>query len=188
MPDFGFFLEDVSRRSDAEIQGLALSALLKLSYWALRDARTPERLLGRLGAWADSLAELLATENGPAALVVVFDYISRVAELEPGQLEGALRRVLPPPGETLMPTLAERWMQMGEARGFEMGEARGFEKGEARGKREGLAAGVLRILERRRFALSEAQRRQVLECQEIATLEVWLDRALEIASVDELLG
>ncbi|HEU4577813.1 MAG TPA: Rpn family recombination-promoting nuclease/putative transposase [Polyangiaceae bacterium] len=191
VPDFGFFLEDVSRRSDAQIQSLALSALLKLSFWALRDARTPQRLLGTLGAWGQSLAELLATENGAAALAVVFDYISRVADLEPGQLDGALRRVLPP-GETLMPTLAERWMQMGEARGFEKGEARGFEKGEARGfekgEARGLAASVLRILERRGLALSEAQRQRVLGCQEIATLEAWFDRALEIASVDELLG
>jgi predicted transposase/invertase (TIGR01784 family) len=74
----------------------------------------------------------------------------------------------------------------GEARGRTEGEARGRAEGEARGRAEGEAQAILRVLERRRVAISEVQREQILDCPELDQLEMWLDRALTVASAEEL--
>jgi len=45
----------------------------------------------------------------------------------------------------------------------------------------------LRILAQRGLLVSDDQRRRIHECTDVATLDGWLDRALLVASVDELL-
>jgi hypothetical protein len=44
------------------------------------------------------------------------------------------------------------------------------------------------ILKRRGIAITDEQQRQVIACTDLATLERWLDRALSVASVEELLA
>jgi hypothetical protein len=40
----------------------------------------------------------------------------------------------------------------------------------------------------RGLPVSEDQQRRIVECTDIDVLDTWLDRALLVASVDELLG
>ena len=61
---------------------------------------------------------------------------------------------------------------------------RGVGEGEARGKAEAL----LKFLAQRGLAITDAQRGRILECTDAPTIDGWLDRALSVASVDELLG
>jgi hypothetical protein len=68
------------------------------------------------------------------------------------------------------------------------GKAEGEAQGEAKGKAEGEARALLRILAQRGLPMSDDQRRRIQECTDIATLDGWLDRALLVASVDELLS
>ena len=65
---------------------------------------------------------------------------------------------------------------------------RSWEQGAAEGEAKGKAEALLRILAQRGLPWSEDQRRRILACTDLATLDGWLDRALLVASVDELLG
>jgi hypothetical protein len=57
-----------------------------------------------------------------------------------------------------------------------------------RGKTEGEAKALLMILKRRGLAITDEQQRQIVACSELAILERWLDHALSVASVEELLA
>jgi hypothetical protein len=65
---------------------------------------------------------------------------------------------------------------------------RSYERGVGEGKAEGKAEALLKFLALRGLAISDVQRRRILECADAATIDGWLDRALSVASVDELLG
>jgi len=67
------------------------------------------------------------------------------------------------------------------------GRAEGEAKGKAEGKAEGEAQAVLMILATRGLAISEPQREQILACQDLATLEQWLKKAITAASVAEII-
>lgn len=69
-----------------------------------------------------------------------------------------------------------------EAQGVARGEARG----EARGKLLGMAAAVLRVLARRGVSVDDAARARVFDCDDAATLERWLDRAITATRADDL--
>ena len=57
-----------------------------------------------------------------------------------------------------------------------------------RGRAEGEVAALLKILTRRGVMPNAEQRRQLLECTDLTQIEQWLDRALLVSSVDELLS
>jgi hypothetical protein len=44
------------------------------------------------------------------------------------------------------------------------------------------------ILKRRGLAMTDEQQRQIVSCADLATLDRWLDRALSVTSVEELLA
>jgi flagellar biosynthesis/type III secretory pathway protein FliH len=72
----------------------------------------------------------------------------------------------------------------GKAEGKAEGEAEGEVKGEAKGE----AKALMRILKRRGMAITDEQQHQIVACTDLATLDRWLDRALFVVSVDELLA
>ena len=78
----------------------------------------------------------------------------------------------------------ERGIAEGKAQGRAEGEAKGRAEGEAKGKAEA----VLKILMRRGLTITAAQRRRIVACVDLTTLERWLDRSLSASSVDELLA
>jgi hypothetical protein len=84
-------------------------------------------------------------------------------------------------------TLRRAWEQ-DVAAGKAEGEAKGKAEGKAEGEAKGKAEALLRILAQRRLSVSEDQRRRILACTDLATLDGWLDRALLTTSVDDLLG
>jgi hypothetical protein len=63
------------------------------------------------------------------------------------------------------------------------GLAEGHKSGLVEGKRDAL----LRLLARRRLALSDEHRATIQACGEVATLDGWFDRALEASSVADVL-
>jgi hypothetical protein len=78
----------------------------------------------------------------------------------------------------------EKFFSEAQRRNFERGRA----EGKARGKAEGEAAALLKIVTRRGLTLSAEQRRRIMGCTDVAMLERWLDRALSVSSVAELLA
>jgi len=73
-------------------------------------------------------------------------------------------------------------------RSWEHDVAAGKAEGEAKGRAKGKAEALLLILAQRGLSVSEDQRRRVLACTDLATLDGWLDRALLVVSMGELLG
>jgi hypothetical protein len=47
---------------------------------------------------------------------------------------------------------------------------------------------LLRVLARRRLLVGDAQRAQIAACDDAATLERWLDRAVDAASASDVLA
>lgn len=92
-------------------------------------------------------------------------------------------RMMPEAPKYFSETLRRSWEQ-DVAAGKAEGEAKGRAEGEAKGKAEAL----LRILAQRALSVSEDQRRRILACIDLATLDGWLDRAFLVASIGELLG
>jgi hypothetical protein len=75
-----------------------------------------------------------------------------------------------------------------QKRNWDNGVATGVARGEAKGKAAGEATALLKILARRGLTTTAAQRRRILGCTDLATLERWLDRSLSVSSVGELLA
>jgi predicted transposase YdaD len=67
-------------------------------------------------------------------------------------------------------------------RGRQQGLARGREEGLLRGRAEAL----LRALTVRGLPVDEASRQHILSCSDLATLELWFDRALHATSLSEV--
>jgi predicted transposase YdaD len=65
-----------------------------------------------------------------------------------------------------------------EARGRAIGEIIGDAKGRAEGRTEGKADALLRILEKR-FGSVSTRLRERLMTADVASIEAWLDRALD---------
>lgn len=68
---------------------------------------------------------------------------------------------------------------------FEEGIAVGEARGEARGKAEGEALALVRLLERRIGAVSEALRARIFAA-DLASIEVWFDRAIEATEFESV--
>ncbi len=66
------------------------------------------------------------------------------------------------------------------------GREQGRIEGRTEGRTEGRAESILDVMEKRGLVVSDAQRRRVLACQDPQTLDLWLDRALRIATAEAL--
>lgn len=117
IPRLGFVLDDLTSVSDAELESRALGLVPVLTLWALRDARSPVRLVRSIEHWATALGQLLAAPNGREALWTLFRYIAVVAdESVTTTLAQALQTTQPQVKDALM-TIAEKWIAEGEAKG-----------------------------------------------------------------------
>jgi hypothetical protein len=82
----------------------------------------------------------------------------------------------------------EQFFSEAHRRSYDRGKAEGKAEGEATGEVKGEAKALMRILKRRGMAITDEQQHQIVTCTDLATLDRWLDRALFVASVDELLA
>jgi hypothetical protein len=66
--------------------------------------------------------------------------------------------------------------------------AEGEAKGRAEGEAKGMAQMVLRVLSARGLRIPAEIRRRVLSCADSRQLEIWVDRAVTAASIDDVFG
>ncbi|MGP3913811.1 hypothetical protein [Nonomuraea sp. 10N515B] len=69
---------------------------------------------------------------------------------------------------------------------YRKGQAAGREEGEHRGRAAGEAASVLAVLRFRGIDVPLDRHQQITTCTDLALLEVWLRRALEVTHIDDL--
>ena len=175
IPRLSFVLDDLSKVSDAELGTRALGLVPLLTLWALRDARSPERLVQSVGHWAAALGQLLAAPNGREALWTLFRYIAVVSDDSvTTTLAQALETTQPQVKDALM-TIAEKWIAEGEAKGRVEGRVEG--KADILGKQLTLKFGS---------TPDEAVRR-ITGASE-ADLDRWLERVLTAATIDAVLN
>lgn len=67
-------------------------------------------------------------------------------------------------------------------------KAEGKEKGKEEGLAEGVGRSILDVLETRKIATSDAERRTILSCQDLEQLGLWLRRAVVASSSAEVLA
>jgi hypothetical protein len=65
-------------------------------------------------------------------------------------------------------------------------QRRAFAEVKAEGKAEGKAEDILKILAKRGISMTEIQRKRILDCGDLATLDRWFDRALIVTQIDAL--
>jgi hypothetical protein len=71
-----------------------------------------------------------------------------------------------------------------EAEGKVVGEAQGRALGEVRGT----AQAVIRVLAARGIVVSDLERERILSCTDRETLDQWIERAVRVTSVAEMIG
>ena len=192
VPRFRFFLDDISGATDAELRQRAFNAFGALAVLFLRDARSPERFLARLPAWADLLHRLHCAPDGERALTLLFHYIYKASQLDRDSLRNAVRKAIPPAEELIM-TLAEQLQHEGFQQGLQQGRELGLEQGRELGLEQGRELGLelgrrrllLELLEGRFGQLTEDALAR-LERADEAALHRYAQRLLTAASLDDV--
>jgi hypothetical protein len=139
---------------------------------------------GRDDDVATAVAVAAAAASGAATLPEPFRMLC-FALIESALGDAARRSFeMMPQGVQFFSERQRQYFAQGEAKG----KAEGKIEGKIEGKAEGTAQSVLRVLQRRRVDVSMDQRERILACSDIATLETWLDAAIDARSVDELFG
>ena len=159
LPDFRYLLADLSQYSDEEIKGRVERAvilqigLLSLKYIYAEDVGEQLAKILRL------TSELLDQPTGLAYIQTILRYAAAGTDkLSEQELKTIVLDVIAE-GDKLMPTLAEQWMQQGEAIGLEKGREEGREEGMEKGREEGMEKGREEGMEKGREATLTILRR-----------------------------
>jgi len=133
LPTFHFHLDDISHISEGELRARAFSAFSTLALASLSRSRggSESDFLEALAPLADLFVQLLSAPDGPRALRILFEYISRVAPgVSPQDLERYLAEKSPDVQDLAM-TIAEQIKQEGIVQGREEGRVEGIVQGQA---------------------------------------------------------
>lgn len=175
VPQFRLVVDDLARVDDATLQARALATFPRLALWALRDARTPERLVRTLRDWAGVLVELVSAPHGMEALRALVRYIYLVADQGTFEQVSATVEQLPGPIQVTGQTIAQ-WL-----------EQRGRQDGLREGQLQEARKAVRRVLAKRGLVVSPEQEAYIEGCADLQVLETWLDQAIVAATIAEAL-
>lgn len=174
LPDFRYQIYDLSQYDEEQLKGeIILQVVLRLLKYSLR----PE-INDRLSDTLALLQQLAEKETVMEYLYVFIRYLSQgVDQVDETVLREAVTNLLEE-GDTLMPTLAEKWKQEGIAIGLE--------KGREEGREEGEREATLRILKRfltHRFSLDFDHFTHLFEGCDLPTLARLSDIAFEVETL-----
>lgn len=171
IPRLSFLLDDISQLSDEALRERALNLVTTLTLWAMRDARSAERLLGTLAGWAGAIVALLRQPDGRDVVATLFRYITLVTDrLSVDDLIQRIHEVVPEAEDAIM-TIAEQL------------QAKGRAEGEARGRAEGQRSLLLRQLTLKFGELPEPIRTRVARAS-ADDLDRWSERILSASALE----
>lgn len=182
VPQFRYALHDISPHGEAEIKGTVLTRLVLLalrSVWSRQPIARLRELLELIRQIEDQ------TEATRILYTLLVYFTSASGHLEEGEVRTLLNET--PLGETVMQTLAERWMEQGRQQGWQTGRQTGWQEGRKEGRQEGQAAVLLRQVERK-FGLPPEAVRVRIATADADTLLRWSERILTADSLGALLG
>ena len=203
VPQFSLIIEDLTRRTNEEIQAWSMGAFQKLALWLLRDARKPSRLLAQFAAWIDEWNEVEQDLLRPDAFGTLIRYVFHVVD---PRYRDALRAKLALLGsrakESAM-TIAEQLHEEGRQQGHQEGRQQGHQEGRQQGHQEGreegrqegreegrqqaLVAAVRQLLIGKFHAL-EARDEVRLSAATLEALDRYLQRVLSASSPADVFG
>ena len=141
----------------------------------------------------------VSDKNNQQVLIhVVLRYIVERYEITQPEVQAALTATNTD-GDNLMSSLADIWMEQGEARGEARGKALGIEEGEARGKAVGIEEGIVRGEARGKahtlarlvslsFGPLSHSVQERIDHADVAQLDQWTDLVLNATSLEDIFG
>lgn len=130
-------------------------------------------------------AALLAADGLDAETSVLYFDLIQLAVSE--AIRRQLERLMNIENYEFRSDFAKKYLAKGRAEGRAEGQAEGRAEGQAEGRTEGQAKALLRVLAARGLEVSESHRARILQCGDSNVLDRWLDRAVAIDSVDEII-
>ena len=177
IPQFEYAVADLSGYSDDELRG---GALLRASLQALKhvfDEDLPQRL-------PELLRLLVQVAGSPTALGSVetlLRYLCAASDrVDARDIGSALAQIIPEQGETIMPTLAERWIEEGKAQGLQQGLQQGAQQATTATAR----AAVLEVLEIRFGVVPQSVAEALGRITQEALLSMLHKRAVLVESLE----
>jgi hypothetical protein len=172
VPRFEYGVDDLTSQREEALLARPGPALAVLTVLALRYGGS-EELAQRLPGWGRLFAWMYAGPGGEEDLRMLYRYFMRVGDRAAKQSAvDMLRSMLGTRrAEELMGTWGEDLIEQGRQEGL------------ARGRAEA----VLRILAVRKVPVDDVARQRILSCMNLATLDVWFDRALNATRLSEVL-
>jgi predicted transposase/invertase (TIGR01784 family) len=172
VPRFEYLVDDLMAERAEALMARPGPALVRLALLVLRYGRT-EELTRRLPDWVSLFAQVHAAPHGDEELGMVVRYLLQIGDRTVREATGSvLRSVMETQrAEELMRTYGEELIEQGR------------EQGLIRGRAEG----VLRILTARGVHVDDQARQRILTCTDMATLDLWFDRALNATRLGDVL-
>jgi len=161
LPDYRYWLCDLSQYEDDDIKAEVMLGVVLLALKYILRPDLGDHLVDILGL----MHELAQRETGLEYLETTLRYLSQATNtVTEEQLWKALETVFPE-GESLMGTIAEKWVEQGLQRGRQEGLQQGLQEGLQEGLQQGLQEGLQEGLQQ---GLQEGLQQGLLDGIELA--------------------
>ncbi|KFE60842.1 Rpn family recombination-promoting nuclease/putative transposase [Hyalangium minutum] len=177
VPRFEYRLDNLTAEREEALRARAAPPVVVLTWLLLRSGAS-EQLALLLENWRPVLAEVLVSPEGQEGLRAAAHYLHRVGA------EGALDALWSVLDSMSKEQRAEETKMPFKTPALEEARVKGVAEGEAQGR----SAYLLRILTSRGIALDEGTRQRILACRDLATLDLWFERALKATRLSDLPG
>ena len=182
VPDFEYAVDDLTNLDQDALRERPASDPVRLTLWALRDARRGSAFLATAEGWIEALETLARDPTLRHVTSAIILYLLRVLDDETMAAFHGMLSTRAPVAEGLTMTYAEKLISQGLERGLAEGIRQGKLEGIRQGKREGIRQGdleraataVLQVLEARGLAVSDDQRARISACDDVEQLSRWL--------------
>jgi hypothetical protein len=125
VPRFSMIVEDLTERSDADLQARSLEPFQRIALWLLRDARDPDRLLDGFDAWIPTILDAGHTRSGFDTITVLIHYLFQILDPVNFNTLRAKLQMLGTRSKEISMTIAEYLEEQGRKRGREEGREEG---------------------------------------------------------------
>jgi len=183
IPDFAMEFFDFSLEADVQIKGrLALRLVLA----SLRAKNDPENARHVFEIFK-LLSELDESQSSLRWIETIFRYLAQVMDISSQEMHNIATRTLSAGKEDTIMTLAEQLRKDGMQEGLLLGRQEGILEGRQEGLQEARHELLERLL-RKRFgaAASAPQIRERLRRADAEQLDLWAERLLDAASMEEV--
>jgi predicted transposase YdaD len=169
LPQFWYGLDDLTKQREEALRARAAPALVRLVLLVLVYGKSAQ-LAQRMPGWKALFDEAYEAPNGEEEVTVLFHYLSKVGDKEDKAVTVDMLKSLvgEQRAEEMMGTWAEEYVE--------------------KGRMEGRAEDVLRILALRGVSVDNQARQRILSCTDLATLGLWLERAITATHISDVLG